>query len=271
MTTGDDRAAPEGDTAKREAGQLYSVARAVIGPVFKFLWRIDAQGLEHVPTNGPAVMCPNHISFMDSLFLPAVLSRRITYVGKAEYLDSWKTKHLLPALGMIPIDRAGGDSAKAALEAASRVLQRGELFGIYPEGTRSRNGKLHKGHTGAARLALRNECPIVPVGLIGTDRIQPADTAVPRPFMRATVRFARPIDVSRYTGRENDHVLLRQITDEVMYEIRELTGQEYIDSYATKKKTPEAESEAAETGVITGTRRSSADVLGGSHAAAGGS
>jgi 1-acyl-sn-glycerol-3-phosphate acyltransferase len=236
--------------------------------VFKFLWRIDTEGLERVPKNGPAVMCPNHISFMDSLFLPAVLPRRITYVGKAEYLDSWKTKYLLPALGMIPIDRSGGDAAKAALDAASRVLQRGELFGIYPEGTRSRSGQLHKGHTGAARLALRNRCPIVPVGIIGTDKIQPADTAVPRPFMRAAVKFAQPIDVSRYEGREDDHRLLRQITDEVMYEIRELTGQEYIDSYAGKKQAPEAEPEVADDGAITGTRRSSADVLSSGHRAA---
>jgi 1-acyl-sn-glycerol-3-phosphate acyltransferase len=269
MSVGVDEATGgDSDASKRDAGQLYTIARAVLSPVFKFLWRIEVEGLEHVPSDGPAVLCPNHISFIDSLFLPAVLPRRITYVGKAEYLDSWKTKHLLPALGMIPIDRAGGDAAKAALDAASRVLQRGELFGIYPEGTRSRDGRLHKGHTGAARLALRNGCPIVPVGIVGTDRIQPADTAVPRPFMRAVVRFARPIDVSRYIGREGDHMLLRQLTDEVMYEIRELTGQEYVDNYATKRKAedePGAEPEpveAVETGAITGTRRSSADVLG---------
>jgi 1-acyl-sn-glycerol-3-phosphate acyltransferase len=257
----DQQEAPADEAGKREAGRLYPVARAVIGPFFRLLWRIDTEGLERVPTDGPAVLCPNHISFMDSLFLPAVLPRRITYVGKAEYLDSWKTKHLFPALGMIPIDRAGGDSAKAALDAASRVLRRGELFGIYPEGTRSRDGVLHKGHTGAARLALRNGCPIVPVGIIGTDRIQPADSAVPRPFMRATVKFAKPIDVSRYEGRENDHLLLRQLTDEVMYEIRELTGQDYVDSYATKKKATEPEVVGDEAGSITGDRRSSAEVL----------
>jgi 1-acyl-sn-glycerol-3-phosphate acyltransferase len=250
------------EAAKRDAGQLYDVAKAIMTPAFKFLWRIEVDGLEHVPPNGPAVLCPNHISFMDSMFLPAVLPRRITYVGKAEYLDSWKTKYLLPALGMIPIDRTGGDAAQAALDAASRVLRRGELFGIYPEGTRSRNGQLHKGHTGAARLALRNRCPIVPVGIVGTDRIQPADSAMPRPFMKATVRFARPLDLSRYEGREGDHMLLRQITDEVMFEIRELTGQDYVDSYATKKKKAEAEEPASDAGGITGTRRSSAEVLG---------
>jgi 1-acyl-sn-glycerol-3-phosphate acyltransferase len=245
-----------GDT-KREAGQLYTVARAILKPCFRFLWHIDSEGLEHVPSSGPAIVCPNHISFIDSLFVPATLPRRITYVGKAEYLDSWKTKHLLPALGMIPIDRAGGNSAQAALDAASKVLQWGELFGIYPEGTRSRDGRLYKGHTGAARLALRNRCPIIPAGLIGTDQIQPADTAVPKPFRRAIVRYGRPIDVSRYADREDDRMLLRQITDEVMYEIRELTGQEYVDSYATKKR----DEEPVEDGTITGTRRSSAEVL----------
>jgi 1-acyl-sn-glycerol-3-phosphate acyltransferase len=208
--------------AKREAGQLYAVAKLTLRPFFAFAWRVQAEGLEHVPAEGPAVLCPNHI----------------TYVGKAEYLDSWKTKHLFPALGMIPIDRSGGDSAQAALDAASRVLQRGELFGIYPEGTRSRDGALYKGHTGAARLALRNRCPILPVGIIGTDRIQPPDTAMPRPFLTAQIKIGRPLDLSRYWDREGDRMVLRQITDEVMFEIRELTGQEYRDVYATKK--PEA-------------------------------
>jgi 1-acyl-sn-glycerol-3-phosphate acyltransferase len=225
----------------REAGQLYTVARAVLRPVFKFSWRIRVEGLERVPDSGPAILCPNHISFMDSMFLPAILPRRITYVGKAEYLDSWKTKYLLPALGMIPIDRSGGDTAKAALDAAARVLGRGELFGIYPEGTRSRNGKLHKGHTGAARLALRTGAPLIPVGMVGTDRIQPADSALPKLFRSCEVRIGRPIDVTRYTDRATDRMILRQLTDEVMYEIRELSGQEYIDSYATKKPDISAE------------------------------
>lgn len=220
---------------KREAGQLYAIAKAILRPVFAFAWHIESDGVEHVPVEGPAVLCPNHISFIDSLFLPAVLPRRITYVGKAEYMDSWKTKHLLPALGMIPIDRSGGDSATAALDAASRVLERGELFGIYPEGTRSRDGRLYKGHTGAARLALRNRCPILPVGIIGTDRIQPADSAFPKPFMAAQVRIGKPIDLSRHYDREHDRLVLRQITDELMFEIRGLTGQTYVDSYATKK------------------------------------
>src|SRR3954451_23876636 len=124
---------------------LYGVAKAVMTPVFGFCWRIKVEGLEHLPADGPAILCPNHTSVIDSFILPAVLPRRITYVGKAEYMDSWKTKHLFPALGMIPIDRKGGDSATAALDAAAGILERGELFGIYPEGTRSRDQQLHKG------------------------------------------------------------------------------------------------------------------------------
>src|SRR5215471_8301154 len=128
-------------STRREAGQLYSVAKTVMTPVFKFCWRIDVEGSEHVPVHGPAIMCPNHTSVIDSFFLPSILPRRITYVGKAEYMDSWKTKYLFPAIGMIPIDRSGGSKSEGALLAATKVLERGELFGIYPEGTRSRDAK----------------------------------------------------------------------------------------------------------------------------------
>lgn len=236
---------------QREAGQLYHVAKAVLTPIFRFAWRVEAEGLENVPREGAAILCPNHIAFIDSLFLPLVLPRRITFVGKAEYMDSWRTRHLLPALGMIPIDRTGGDSAQAALDAASRVLGRRELFGIYPEGTRSRDGRLHKGHTGPARLALRNRCPILPVGIVGTAGIQPPGARLPRPFRYASIRIGSPLDVARYGERADDRLALRQITDEVMYEIRELTGQEYVDSYATR----DAESiPRPTTGVITGER-----------------
>jgi 1-acyl-sn-glycerol-3-phosphate acyltransferase len=259
-------------STRREAGQLYSVAKTVMTPVFKFCWRINVEGFEHVPSDGPAIMCPNHTSVIDSFFLPAVLPRRITYVGKAEYMDNWKTKYLFPAIGMIPIDRGGGSAAERALSAAARVLDRGELFGIYPEGTRSRDGVLHKGHTGPARLALRTGAPIVPVGIIGTRDIQPPDAKFPKLFRQCTIKFGRPVRMERYAGREHDRLVLRQIIDEVMFEIRGLSGQEYVDSYATKK----AEDVPAETTVITSangtngdtgdsgdgaSRRSSADVL----------
>jgi len=254
------------EAPQREAGQLYTVAKAVLRPIFWFAWRIIGEGTDNVPERGPAIMCPNHVSFIDSLFVPSVLPRRITYVGKAEYLDSWKTKYLLPALGMIPIDRTGGDAASAALDAAARILERGELFGIYPEGTRSRDGKLHRGHTGAARLALRTGAPLVPVGMVGTDRIQPCDAKMPRLFETAVVRIGKPIDVSRYADRANDRLLLRQITDEVMYEIRDLSGQEYVDTYATKtpdipRETTKVSSNGSEGERAEPERRSSAELL----------
>ena len=219
----------------REYGKLYPVAKAVVKPVVDALWRINVTGLHHVPAEGAAIFCPNHISFFDSLVLPAVLPRRISYVGKAEYMDSWKTRYIFPAVGMIPIDRGGGSSSQRALDTAARVLERGEFFGIYPEGTRSRSGKLHRGHTGPARLALRTGAPLVPVGIRGTDAIQPAGASVPRPFLSCQVNIGRPIDVTRYLDRAKDRLVLRQIIDEVMFEIRKLSGQDYDDSYANKR------------------------------------
>lgn len=221
--------------AKRDAGQLQVVARAVLGPVFRFAWRIRTEGMHHIPETGGALIAPNHTSVLDSFFVPLVLPRRITYVGKAEYMDDWKTKVLFPAMGMIPIDRAGGDASAAALNAAAGVLECGELFGIYPEGTRSRSGDLYKGHTGVARLALRTGCPIIPVGIVGARSIQPPDAKFPKPFMELLIRFGEPIDVSRYSERSNDRLVLRQVTDELMYSIRDLSGQIYHDSYATKQ------------------------------------
>ena len=201
-----------------EVGRLQDTARVVLIPAFRFFWRIEVIGRDHLPPSGPAILCPNHTSVLDSFLLPAVLPRRITFVGKAEYLDSWKTRYLFPALGMIPIDRSGGDSAQAALDTAAGVLERGELFGIYPEGTRSRTGMLHKGHTGPARLSLRTGAPIVPVGLSGVREIQPPDARFPRPFQPATVSFGRPIDPTPYLDRADDRTVLRQLIDQVMFE-----------------------------------------------------
>ncbi|MDQ2649644.1 MAG: 1-acyl-sn-glycerol-3-phosphate acyltransferase [Actinomycetota bacterium] len=224
-----------GQEETREFGRLYPVARAVLSPIFKTLWRVEVTGLEHIPAAGGAIFCPNHTSVIDSFFLPFALPRRITFVGKAEYMDSWKTKHIFPALGMIPIDRGGGSASERALDTAARVLEAGEFFGIYPEGTRARDGRLHRGHTGPARLALRTGVPIIPVGLRGTREVQPPDVKVPKPFKRVQIGFGRPIDVTRYRDRADDRMVLRQIIDEVMFEIRALSQQEYVDEYATKK------------------------------------
>jgi 1-acyl-sn-glycerol-3-phosphate acyltransferase len=178
---------------------------------------------------------------LDSFFVPALLPRRVSYVGKAEYMDDWKTRKLFPALGMIPIDREGGDAGERALATAQRLLEQGQLFGIYPEGTRSRDGRLYRGHTGPARLALRTGAPIIPIGIQGAREVMPPDAKFPHLRLPVTIKFGRPIDVARYQDRANDRLVLRQIIDEVMYEIRELSGQEYVDEYANKKKRPEAE------------------------------
>jgi len=225
----------------RSAGQIQGIARTLLTPPFRFLWRVTTEGMHHVPAHGGAIIAPNHISVLDSFFVPLVLPRRITYVGKAEYLDDWRTRYLFPAMGMIPIDRTGGDAAAAALDAAAGLLDAGELFGIYPEGTRSRDGSLHKGHTGVARLALRTGAPIVPVGIIGTDSVQPPDARFPIPFRRVHIRFGRPVEVGRYASRDDDRMVLRQITDEVVYEIRSLTGQHYVDEYASRPGRPAPE------------------------------
>ena len=251
-----------------KVGQLFTVAKAVLSPVFKFAWKVRVDGLENIPAEGPAILCPNHTSVIDSFMLPLILPRRITYVGKAEYMDDWKTKYLFPAMGMIPIDRSGGNASDRALNAAARVLERGELFGIYPEGTRSRDGLLHRGHTGPARLALRTGAPLVPVGMRGTRDIQPPDAKMPKPFKACAIHFGEPISVERYRENADEHLLLRQLTDEVMFEIRNLSGQDYVDTYATKKAeglptevarvpTTNGHGTASETPV----RRSSADVL----------
>ncbi len=224
--------------AADEVGKLYPIAKAILTPLFRASWRFDLQGLENVPASGGAILCPNHTSVLDSFFVPALLPRQVIYVGKAEYLDSWKTRHLFPALGMIPIDREGGNAAERALATAQRVLEEGKLFGIYPEGTRSRDGRLYRGHTGPARLALRTGAPIVPIGIVGAREVMPPDARFPNLRLPVTIRFGRPIDVTRYGDRADDRLVLRQIIDEVMYEIRELSGQEYVDEYATKKKAP---------------------------------
>jgi 1-acyl-sn-glycerol-3-phosphate acyltransferase len=209
--------------------------RRVAAPVARRLWKFTLEGFDRLPADGPAILCPNHVSFVDSAFLMIMVPRRISFVGKAEYMDSWKTRRLFPALGMIPIDRAGGDRSRAALDAAEAVLRRGELFGIFPEGTRSRDGRLYRGHTGAARLALEVGCPIFPVGIVGSRDIQPPGAKAPSLRKPCTIRIGRPIEAEHFRHHGDDRLVLRRVIDEVMFEIRDLTGQEYVDQYATKR------------------------------------
>jgi 1-acyl-sn-glycerol-3-phosphate acyltransferase len=219
------------------ANKLQARTRSVAKPIITRLWTIEREGYDRLPEQGPAILCPNHVSFLDSAFLIFTLPRNISFVGKAEYLDSWKTKYVFPAMGMIPIDRSGGSKSQAALAAAEEVLRRGELFGIFPEGTRSRDGYLYKGRTGAARLAIKLGCPIFPVGITGTDTIQPPDAKLPKLRGACTFRIGRPIRPERYGGRGPLHVACRAMTDEVMYEIGEMTGQTYKNVYAGQPDT----------------------------------
>ena len=222
------------------AGRTQSRARVALGPVARRLWSIDVHGLDRLPVTGPAILCPNHVSFLDSAFLMLVVDRNISFVGKAEYMDSWKTKFLFPIMGMIPIDRSGGEKSQAALEAAEQVLRRGELFGMFPEGTRSRDGCLYKGRTGAARLATKIGCPIFPVGIVGTDAIQPPDAKVPHLFRSCSITIGRPVKPEKYTASSDPHRAWRSMIDEVMYEIQSMTGQVYKNVYAGKTSNSES-------------------------------
>jgi 1-acyl-sn-glycerol-3-phosphate acyltransferase len=214
---------------------LYWIIKAILTPILRLFYRVRIDGRDRVPPRGPVILAANHRSFMDSLFLPLVIRRRVTFVAKAEYFDDKKTAWFFRGVGQIPIRREGGSASERALASATEVLEHGQVFGIYPEGTRTRDGHLHRGHTGVARLALRTGAPIVPVGMVGTDEINPIGRKLPRLFRTVRITFGEPVTVDRYAGREQDRMVLRQITDEVMFELRQLSGYEYVDTYATKK------------------------------------
>jgi 1-acyl-sn-glycerol-3-phosphate acyltransferase len=231
----------------------YWIVKYLLTPVFRFLFRVRVEGAEHVPADGGAIMAGNHLAVCDSFFLPLVLRRRITFVAKAEYFEDPKTAWFFRAVGQIPIKRGGGSASQRALESAREVLDQGQLFGIYPEGTRSPDGRLYKGHTGVARLALQCKVPVIAVACIGTREAQPIGQVIPKPFMPITVRFSRPLDFSRFYDRADDPLVLRQITDEIMFELRELSGQEYVNAYAKRKGTEsEIEAEPAKIAVVVG-------------------
>jgi 1-acyl-sn-glycerol-3-phosphate acyltransferase len=218
----DEAGATAGQTRFR-AGWLAGAARVAAGPLYRVLWPIRIDGLEHVPARGPAIIAANHISFFDSVALIMAVRRPLSFVGKSEYLDSWRTRHLLPALGMIPVNRTSGRQALGALQLAAGVLARSGLFAIYPEGTRSRDGALAPGHTGVAHIAVASGAPIIPVGIIGTAAIQPPGARVPRPFRAAAIRFGPPIDPASYRGGRRTR--RRLITEDVMTAIQSLSGQ----------------------------------------------
>ncbi|MBA3783086.1 lysophospholipid acyltransferase family protein [Nocardioides sp. InS609-2] len=207
-----------------------------LGPVLRLIFRPQASGVDNVPDEGPAILASNHLSYADWLFMPLTLSRRVTFVAKAEYFTTpgvkgWFQKKFFSGAGQVPIDRGGASAAEGALKSAKGILAKGELFGIYPEGTRSHDGKLYRGKTGVARLALETGAPVIPVAVVGTDVVAPPGKKFGS-FTRPIVRFGKPLDFSRYEGMENDRYILRSITDEIMYEVMRLSDQEYVDVYA---------------------------------------
>ncbi|MFJ8251913.1 lysophospholipid acyltransferase family protein [Streptomyces sp. NPDC094466] len=223
----------------------YVLKYVVLGPVLRLLFRPRIEGLENIPADGAAIVAGNHLSFSDHFLMPAIIKRRITFLAKAEYFTGPGVKGRLTAAffrsaGQIPVDRSGKDAGQAAIREGLGVLGKGELLGIYPEGTRSHDGRLYKGKVGVAVMAITAQAPVIPCAMVGTFEIQPPGQVVPK-IKRVAIRFGEPLDFSRYAGLENQKAAIRAVTDEIMYAILELSGQEYVDEYAAKVKAAEQE------------------------------
>jgi 1-acyl-sn-glycerol-3-phosphate acyltransferase len=211
----------------------YWALKIILTPLLRLAFGVRSHGVRNVPRHGPVVLAANHQSFMDSIFLPLVVRRRVTFVAKAEYFESKKTAWFFRAVGMIPLKRGGGPASARALAAAREVLEGGGVLGIYPEGTRSPDGRLYKGHTGAARLAMQCHAPVVPVALFGTAAVQPIGAMRPKLFRRVEVKMGPPLT---WHGMVDGPGALRQFTDEIMAAIAALSGQEMVGEYAKRDK-----------------------------------
>ena len=221
----------------------YWVLKVILTPVFLVLYRVKTEGREHVPKKGPAVLAANHQSFCDSFFIPLVVPRKVTFLAKAEYFDSWKTAWFFRAAGQIPIRRAGGSASERALETARHdVLAQGRLLGLYPEGTRALDGHVHKGRTGVTRLSRECQVPVIPVGVVGTEEVQPVNAKMMRPFKRVIVRFGAPMVMDPPENPDDpldhDHTVCREFTDRLMHEIARLSERPYIDEYVPARPSP---------------------------------
>ena len=221
----------------------YLLKYVLLGPLLRLVFRPRIEGLEHIPESGAAIVAGNHLSFSDHFLMPAVLKRRITFLAKAEYFTGPGVKGRLTAFffrsaGQIPVDRSGKEAGQAAIREGLGVLRKDELLGIYPEGTRSHDGRLYKGKVGVAVMALRAQAPVIPCAMIGTFEAQPPGKVIPNVHPVA-IRFGKPLDFSRYAGMENEKAILRAITDEIMYAILKLSDQEYVDQYAAVVKAEE--------------------------------
>ena len=212
----------------------------VLGPVLKTLFRPWVKGLDNVPAEGAAILASNHLSFSDSIFMPLMVPRPVVFLAKSEYFTGKGIKGRLTATffrltNQLPMDRSGGAASAASLDAGMDVLKNGSLLGIYPEGTRSPDSRLYRGKVGVARLALQARVPVIPVAMIGTDKVQPIGKRMPN-IRRIGMIFGEPLDFSRYYGMEDDRLIQRSVTDEIMYELMRLSGQEYVDEYAAVVK-----------------------------------
>ncbi|MFI9248961.1 lysophospholipid acyltransferase family protein [Streptomyces sp. NPDC053069] len=227
----------------------YLLKYVLLGPLLRLVFRPRIEGLENVPASGPAIVAGNHLSFSDHFLMPAMLKRRITFLAKAEYftgpgLRGRLTAFFFRSAGQIPVDRSGKEAGQAAIREGLGVLGRGELLGIYPEGTRSHDGRLYKGKVGVAVMALKAGVPVVPCAMIGTFEAQPPGKVIPN-IHPVTIRFGKPLDFSRYADMEREKAVLRAVTDEIMYAILTLSQQEYVDEYAAVVKAAQA-AQAAE-------------------------
>ncbi len=227
---------------------FYWVVKAILGPLLTIIFRPWAEGVENVPREGPAILASNHLSFSDHFFGPLPLPRKVTFLAKAEYFTGRGLKGLISraffsGVGQIPVDRSGGAASERALQTGLRVLADGRLLGIYPEGTRTPDGRLYRGKTGVARLALESGAPVIPCAMFGTFDLMPSGKVLPRLRFRPGVKFGKPLDFSRYAGLESDRLVLRAVTDEIMYALMDLSGQEYVDEYAQRAKARAKKSE----------------------------
>ena len=231
---------PDGGDAQQGRGLYWVMRNVLLGPPVMRIFAPIVEGAGNVPRKGAAILAANHLSFADWLFMPLAVDRRITFVAKSDYftgegIKGWAQRRFFAGTGQVPIDRSGGRASEGALRAGLKVLNRGDLFGIFPEGTRSHDGRLYKGRTGVARMALEARVPVVPTAVVGTDVIAPPGRLLSK-VISPTVKFGKPLDFSRYEEMSEDRFILRSVTDEIMYAIMELSGQEYVDMYAPTAK-----------------------------------
>ncbi|MFM6971145.1 MAG: lysophospholipid acyltransferase family protein [Rhodoluna sp.] len=212
----------------------------VLGPLLRVLFRPWVRGMENIPATGPVILASNHLSFSDSIFLPLQTRRPVVFLAKSEYftgkgIKGALTRWFFKSTGQLPLDRSGGKASEASLNTGLSVLGQGQVLGIYPEGTRSPDGKLYRGRTGIARMVLEAKVPVIPVAMIDTEKVQPIGKRLPR-IRRIGIVVGTPLNFSRFDGMEGDRIVLRAVTDEIMYELRKLSGQEYVDAYASSVK-----------------------------------